>query len=181
MPKEILMAEPGRPRVLDEIKRSQVVALIASGYGLVGAAKYVGCDPRSIRREAQRDDAFDLELREAEKQAKLCPLEAIRHKAHTHWRAAAWLLERTEPKQFSKRTNDSMKPSDINRLFEAVLDRFILELSDDPVGKEWLQSAAKRAKEKAIERTPCNGRQYLFEMLAAKSMEYLANHKAARE
>jgi GR25 family glycosyltransferase involved in LPS biosynthesis len=178
MPKEILMAEMGRPRVLDEIKRSQVVALIASGYGLVGAAKYVGCDPRSIRREAERDDAFDLELREAEKQANLCPLEAIRHKAHTHWRAAAWLLERTEPKRFSKRAKTSMKPSELDRLFESVLDRLILELTDDVLGNEWYKSAAKHAKEKAIQRVPRQGTESDFDRLLAKSMEYFAKRDA---
>jgi hypothetical protein len=174
------MAEPGRPRVLDEIKRSQVVALVASGYGLVGAAKYVGCDPRSIRREADRDEGFDLELREAEKQAKLCPLEAIRHKAHTHWRAAAWLLERTEPKRFSKQSKASMNPSEIDRLFESVLDRLILELSDDVMGNEWYRSAAKNAKEKVMQKIPHQATGSDFDRLLAKSMEYFANRDASR-
>lgn len=148
------MSEAGRPRVLDEIKRSQVVALIASGYGLVGAAKYVGCDPKTVRREAERDDTFDLEIREAEKQAKLCPLEAIRHKAHTHWRAAAWLLERTEPKRYAKPEKRSLKPGEIDRLLEIVLDRLIQQLSKNPFGEIWFREAVDEAKAHALKGLP---------------------------
>jgi len=169
------MADTGRPRVLDEIKRSQVVALIASGYGMVGAAKYVGCDPKTVRREAERDATFDLELREAEKQANLCPLEAIRHKAHTHWRAAAWLLERTEPRRFGKRTKQSMNPEELDRLFDIVLDRFISELTDDPIGMEWFKSAAKMTKQKAVQNAPRVEIEPYMDRLLAKGMDYFAD------
>jgi hypothetical protein len=57
------MADPGRPRALDDTKRSEVLALISTGYGIVGAAKYVGCTAKTIRREALRDPEFAQQLR----------------------------------------------------------------------------------------------------------------------
>lgn len=52
------MAKGGRPRVLDEIKRREVCALISAGYSMAGAASYVNCSEKTIRREAERNSQF---------------------------------------------------------------------------------------------------------------------------
>jgi hypothetical protein len=41
----------GRHRVLDDVKRSEICALVAAGRSLRSVASYVGCDRASIRRE----------------------------------------------------------------------------------------------------------------------------------
>jgi hypothetical protein len=102
------MSNPGRPRALDEYKRREICALISVGCGIEGAAKYVGVRPITIRREALRNPEFHKQLCNAELASELEPLRAIRKAADTHWRAGAWLLERTRPERFSRRPHDSL-------------------------------------------------------------------------
>jgi hypothetical protein len=92
-----------RKRVLDEMKQREVCALVAAGCGFEAAAHYVGCNSRTIRREALRDADFYERLRQAELRAGLGPLDALRKASQTHWRAAAWFLERTQPNRFGRR------------------------------------------------------------------------------
>ena len=96
------MAKGGRPRTLDEVKQREVCALVSAGCSLAGAGRYVNCSVKTIRREAERDPAFGDHLRKSQLAAQLEPLRALRGKANTHWRAAAWLLERVDPEQFAR-------------------------------------------------------------------------------
>ena len=93
----------GRPRALDDTKRREVCALISTGCGFDAAADYVGCNPVTIRREAMRNPDFFEDLRKAELAAQIVPLQAMRKAASSNWRAAAWLLERTQPDAFGPR------------------------------------------------------------------------------
>lgn len=87
------MPYSGRPTVLDEVKQREICALLSAGCSVQHAAEYVGCSARTIRRCADRDDAFRERLRRAEAGIRLSALETVRRAAATHWRAAAWLLE----------------------------------------------------------------------------------------
>jgi len=92
-----------RPCVLDDGKQREVCALVSAGCGIEVAARYVGCNPRTIRRAAMRDADFYERLRQAELAAQITPLHALRKASGSHWRAAAWLLERTQPDRFARR------------------------------------------------------------------------------
>ena len=115
------MPHPGRPRALDEIKRREVCALISAGCSLRRAARYVGCAHTTIAREAQQNQDFRDRLHAAETQAQLHPLLAIRQAAATHWRAAAWWLERTQS-DFARRDPDSISTKRVRALFQNLLD-----------------------------------------------------------
>ena len=65
----------GRPAVLDEKKRRQVVAILANGSSRRVAALVVGCSHSTIGRTAQRDPEFAAELDAAEHK---CEIEALR-------------------------------------------------------------------------------------------------------
>ena len=93
-------ANRGRPHILDEARRREVCALVSAGGSVEWAAMYVGCSPSTIRRLARRDPEFNTKLREAALAAQLRPLNAMRHAATTHWRAAAWMLERLQPARY---------------------------------------------------------------------------------
>ncbi len=97
----------GRPRALNDAKRSEIIQLIADGLGLEHAARHVGCSIRTIRREMKRDPDFGNELRRSEKYAQLNPLGAIQHAIRRNWRAAAWLLERLFPERFARQPQTS--------------------------------------------------------------------------
>jgi hypothetical protein len=93
---------PGRPRALDDAKRREICALVAGGCGLREAARYVRCGINTIRREAERNPEFSDQIRRSESYAQLSPLRAMQHAVGTHWRAAAWMLERAFPERFAR-------------------------------------------------------------------------------
>ncbi|TWT73739.1 hypothetical protein Pla123a_36320 [Posidoniimonas polymericola] len=92
-----------RPRVLDEGKQREVCALLTAGMTVREAADYVGCCEKTIRREQARDDGFDERVRRARMAARLGPLQAVRQAAATHWRAAAWLVDRQDRQEERER------------------------------------------------------------------------------
>ncbi len=96
------MAKQGRPRALDDGKRREVCAFLAAGASLKQAAEYVGCSVDTIRREQKRSEAFDERVRRANAAAQLAPLQAMKQAVQTHWRAAAWMLERSDPEHFGQ-------------------------------------------------------------------------------
>lgn len=93
---------PGRPRALDDAKRREVCALVSAGCGLELAARHVGCNSSTVRREARRNPDFRKQLRLARRECELAPLQAMHKACKRHWRAAAWLLERTRAERFAK-------------------------------------------------------------------------------
>jgi len=125
------MAKVGRPRALDETKRREVCALVSAGSGIERAAKYVGCNPSTIRREALRNPDFHDQLRRAELATELEPLRLLRQKANTHWRAAAWLLERMNPQRFAKQNVERINKDQVMEILEYFLDLVVEEIPDE--------------------------------------------------
>ena len=93
-------APPART-VLDEHKRWKIIALLANGSSRRMAARYVGCAASTITRTAARDPSFAEQVAQAEARTEMDALRAIRIAAQNkrHWRAAAWLLERRNPRR----------------------------------------------------------------------------------
>lgn len=94
--------------ILDESKRRQIIALIANGSSRRVAARYVGCAGTTITRTATRDPEFAAQLAHAEHIAEINLLRSIQKAGQIpkHWRAAAWLLERSNPEDFVLRQPD---------------------------------------------------------------------------
>src|SRR5262245_9602092 len=82
------MSAVGRPRALDEDKQTTVCSLVAAGVSIREAADFLDCDPRSIRREAERNENFRRQLAQAKSDARIHPLETLRRAAKSNWRAA---------------------------------------------------------------------------------------------
>lgn len=114
----------GRPRVLDETKRREICALVTAGVSLKLAADYVGCSYVTVYRERQRDQDFREQLGRARAVRQLGPLQAMRQASQTHWRAAAWMLERTEPDRFGRRTRNAFGAKELRALKRDLLDIF---------------------------------------------------------
>lgn len=87
------MSNLGRPIEFDESKRNELCALLSAGCSLKHAAQFVGCSARTIRRHAEKDEAFRQRLRNAEASIRLKALETIRKAAASNWRAAVWLVQ----------------------------------------------------------------------------------------
>lgn len=125
------MSQTGRPRVLDDKKRSEVITLLSVGLGLQEAARYVGCSVDTLRREMQRNEEFGDEVRTADVRAQIGAIRSLREAASTHWRAAAWYLERTNPRRFSRTSQRTFRPDEIEAVFSDVIAAAVDEI-DDP-------------------------------------------------
>ena len=86
------MSDRGQPRALDDEKQKTVCSLVAAGASLRQAAHFVDCDPKTIRREARRNDDFRGQLAKAKSEANIHPLQTLQQAAKTNWRAAlSWM------------------------------------------------------------------------------------------
>jgi IS30 family transposase len=126
------MSNPGRPRVLDDLKRRDICTLISAGCGMGEAARYVGCSVSTIRREILQNEEFKQRIRGSELCAQLESLRAMRKASATHWRAAAWMLERTNPRRFAKPCLKSLRAEDIYSVIKEVVECAADEIKDAP-------------------------------------------------
>jgi hypothetical protein len=120
-----------RQRHFNPNKRAQLIALVANGRALKDAARLTGCSVRTVQRESLRDPDFRQDLCRAELDARNQPLQHIRKAAASHWRAAAWLLERTDPARFGRRTPNSYPLADVENALTTLLEAALAEVYDD--------------------------------------------------
>jgi len=125
----------GRPAILDERKRRQVVAILANGSSRRVAAHVVGCSHSTIVRTAQRDPQFAADIEAAEYGVEVRALRQINAAADKdrYWRAAAWLLERRNPRDFAPKTPDTITPEAVSTIFLQVTRSLMGKLSDEEV------------------------------------------------
>jgi Helix-turn-helix domain len=127
------MSASGRPRSLDDDKRRDICTLIAAGCGIQDAARYVGCSVSTIRRELARNREFRKRLRTSELNAQLEPLRAMRKAVGTHWRAAAWMLERTNPQRFARPNVKSYRADEVAVAISDLIDAATDQIQDPGV------------------------------------------------
>src|SRR5688572_20798455 len=136
----------GRPRRLDFEKKDALCQLVAYGYTVDEAAGSLGVSPRTVRRELLRDQQFNRELLAAQRQPPN-PAKIMQSAARTHWRAAAWLLERTDPERFGRRPPNSASPEQVQKALTIVVEA-ALEAAPPEERRavyQHLQAAATRA------------------------------------
>ena len=97
--------KPGRPPVLGTNQKKRIITLLTAGCSRRTAAKSVGCAPTTIINTMKRDAEFAKEVVFAETNLEADLLEAVRSaaKVHRYWRAASWLLERKNPREYVAR------------------------------------------------------------------------------
>jgi hypothetical protein len=111
----------GRRRLLDPEKKVELCEHVAKGASVEDAAETVCVSLRTVQRERRLDEDFDHELQLSLRQAP-DPLKMMQHAARAHWRAAAWLLERTDPEQYAKRPKSSISPAQFHAGLEFVME-----------------------------------------------------------
>jgi len=94
-----------RERVFTEAMKVKFCELVRQSYSLAEAAQGVGVTLRTVQRYRREEEDFDQEVRMA-KLSKPDPLKLMESAARTHWRAAAWLLERTKPETYARKRGD---------------------------------------------------------------------------
>jgi len=123
----------GRPPTLDDAKRRKILALLANGSSRRVAARVAGCSHSTIARTAMRDPEFAAELDAAEHNSEIEALRQVRKaaKKDRYWRAAAWLLERRNPRDFARRTPTTLSEEDAANLAMRMADPIIYKMSDE--------------------------------------------------
>jgi hypothetical protein len=111
----------GRNRVLTPELRVKLCELVRESSTIVQAAEALGVSLRTVQRERKYDEDFDHELRLA-LSAPPDPLKLMQAAARTHWRAAAWLLERTRPEQYARRPTNMAHAGQVNHAVNAVME-----------------------------------------------------------
>lgn len=111
----------GRRRILTSELQAELCRLIAEGATLEAAAETLDVSLRTIQRSRKEDQDFDHQVR-LSLQAPPDPKQMMELAARTHWRAAAWLLERSDPETYARRPVNTANPKQV----EAALG-FLLE------------------------------------------------------
>jgi hypothetical protein len=88
------------------------------------------------------------------------PLNAMRNAANKHWRAAAWLLERTNAQRFAKQNVRNVKPEHLQQFTEMIGNILQHEVPDRNARRRIRRRLAKLTKQSeaeflAAELDPC--------------------------
>jgi hypothetical protein len=131
------MATPGRPQVLDHVKKREIVQLLTMGFSRRVTARYVGCATSTIQNTAERDAEFGEQVRQAERNAEIASLNNIHLAAREgkHWQAAAWFLERKNPQEFGIRRPNLISSDQLDELLARVA-QFLLEELPESANRE---------------------------------------------
>jgi hypothetical protein len=144
------MNSPGRPCALDDARCAEICDLVADGKSIHAVARLVGCNVKTIRRHAARNPNFGRLLATAEISARHDPLKMMRRAAGASWRAAAWLLERTDPERFAKQSPATCRPADVDQAFTRIMDSALSHVSGDEPRRAMYQSLAKIMEEETM-------------------------------
>jgi hypothetical protein len=112
----------GRPREFDHKKRDELINHIGQGATIEEAARIVGVSLRTVQREAKINDDFHHDLALAQHDADVDPEKLMHRAARSHWRAAAWLLERSDPDRFGKRPANSCSPEKLQDIMNYLIE-----------------------------------------------------------
>jgi hypothetical protein len=133
--------------VLDEVKKREILAIVAVGCSRSMAASYVDCAVSTIQNTADRDATFAEKLRQATYNTEVGLLKNIRNaaKKEQYWRAAAWALERRFPERYARRGPDVITLEQVTQLLGRFSD-IVAEELPDRFRKRVLKRLGKLAK-----------------------------------
>ncbi len=139
-----MSAKRGRPQQFTSQQQQKLLDHIAQGASTEEAARIVGVSLRTVQRQARYNEFFDRNLQLALRSPPSTPETLLKHAARTHWRAAAWLLERTDPDHYGKRPANSCSP-------EKLLDimAFLIETALEATPEEHRARLYRRLRDVA--------------------------------
>jgi len=144
----------GRPRIIDDVLQSKIVALLGAGASLAQTAAHLGLARSTIAAAMERDPEFALEVHESRQRASLFPLNCLLREAAKNWRAAAWLLTHFERKCDQEKSRRE-------RLYEAAdrqIERdMVEEMRQEARQHRQAESQAMLSQTESLENS-CQGR-----------------------
>ena len=121
----------GSSRIMTPARRTKLCELIAESHTIEEASEAIGVSIRTVQRERKRDEDFDHEVLLA-LQKTPDPLKLMEQAARTHWRAAAWLLERQNPEEYARKPVNTTSAKKV-----ATALRFVQEAALEAVPAEF--------------------------------------------
>jgi hypothetical protein len=103
---------------------------LTAGASLRKAAEFVGCDPQSIRREAQRNAVFGEQLAKAKSGARVEPLLALRAAAQSDWRAAVAWMKCVDPERYARASSNTITKREANQFVDRLVESIDNAVSD---------------------------------------------------
>ena len=144
------MSSAGRPHALNEARCAEICDLVAAGHTVAAVARLIGCNVKTIRRHASRDEEFGRLLRAAELSSRADPLKMMRRAAGGSWRAAAWLLERTEPERYARQAPATCRPELVQQAFTRLIEAALQRLGDEASRRTVYQQLNQVAEEQTL-------------------------------
>jgi hypothetical protein len=120
-------ARGGRPAVVDEQMKYNMLELLGIGMSLRMTAAHVGISHQTVANLLARDQAFAEEVRRTRERAKTYPLNCILRECGRSWRAAAWLMEFMQRQALLER---SAREKHLERVGEQALKLIEKDLAD---------------------------------------------------
>lgn len=122
----------GRPLLLDEMKRREIVAVLSMGGTREMAANYVGCHPTTIWRTANRLPEFAAAMTRAESNHEMQHLGHVSSAAKDvrHWRAAAWTLEHCYPDRYARRRSSAITLEQMSQILSQLAGLILEEIPE---------------------------------------------------
>jgi len=122
------MIERIQPPQLDALQQRDICTILSVGGSRETAAKYIGCPPEAIRRDADRDPAFAERLKRAESNLEVTHLSIIQEAAPKNWRASAWVLERIRPDRYAKRDPHAVTTEQLAAVLSCLAEILVEEI-----------------------------------------------------
>jgi hypothetical protein len=70
--------------------------------------------------------------------------------AHGSWRAAAWLLERTDPERYGKQPPPTCRPEDVDRTFTRIMDTVLSQIEGEAPRRAMYQCLVKVMEDESV-------------------------------
>lgn len=103
----------GRPAVITEDKKMEIIAVLSTGGSRNMAADYVSVGRTTLHDLIERDDDFSDQVKKAESESKFQHIKNISNAADGGaWQASAWYLERKEPGEFGRNKIEQKEPGE---------------------------------------------------------------------
>ena len=149
-------------RKLDAQKQTEICAMISVGCSVRTTAKMVGCSSQAIHKLANKDPAFEQRIRRAYMMSEFTPLNTIFVASRTHWRAAAWLLERLNRQEFGRRSPEMVTPQELKQVIFRFGDE-LMSVIPDPETRQRVYEHVEKAfqgrehEDPSVARVRCHG------------------------
>ena len=174
----------GRPTILNKAMADVIIDLLKRGNYLSTASAYVGIKPATITSWVKKGNSladedreldeteqlfvwFAVEVEKARAFSEIKSVEKIRQAGNESWQAAAWYLERTNPRDWGRITRTEITGADggaieidassVNRKIEAllvaqanVIDVDVVEDEELTEGEELSDTERLKAEVKAL-------------------------------